>query len=105
MLDENSAGTASRFARTNRMCRRESHRRITAVSASAAIKTAVNHCIETKTVVRQCHSTQRSTETRHGAGPEQPPLAGDASDRTRTGPGPHDGERHRGHRYIVEHRL
>src|SRR6267143_333607 len=40
------------------MCRRESHRRITAVSASAAIKTAVNQCIETKAVVRQCHSTQ-----------------------------------------------
>src|SRR5260221_12036114 len=28
------------------MCRRESHRRITAVSASMAIKTAVNQCIE-----------------------------------------------------------
>src|SRR5258705_12552613 len=28
------------------MCRRESHRRITVVSASAAIKTAVNQCIE-----------------------------------------------------------
>src|SRR5882672_3595485 len=45
------------------MCRRESHRRITAVSASAAIKTAVNQCIETKTVVRQCHSTQGPTES------------------------------------------
>src|SRR6266849_5303749 len=46
MLAENSAGSALRFARTYRMCRRESHRRTTVVSASAARKTAVNQCIE-----------------------------------------------------------
>src|SRR5712671_5755930 len=46
MLAENSAGTASRFARTCRMCRRESHRRTTVLSARAAIKTLVNQCIE-----------------------------------------------------------
>src|SRR5258706_13406029 len=46
MLGENSAGTASRFARTYRTCRRESHRRTTVLSASAAKKTAVNQCIE-----------------------------------------------------------
>src|SRR5216683_3620320 len=46
MLGENSAGSALRFARTYRMCRRESHRRTTVVSASAARKTAVNQCIE-----------------------------------------------------------
>src|SRR5712664_834816 len=102
MLAENSAGSALRFARTYRMCRRESHRRITAVSASAAIKTAVNQCIETKTVVRQCHSTQGLTEKRHGAGPEQPPLAGHGNDRTRSGQGTNHRDRDRRNRSAAE---
>src|SRR5258708_17813915 len=46
MLAENAAGSALRFARTYRMCRRESHRRTTVESASAARKTAVNPCLE-----------------------------------------------------------
>src|SRR5712691_8016125 len=45
MLAENSAGTAWRFATTYRICRRESHRRTTVVSASTARKTVVNQCI------------------------------------------------------------
>src|SRR5882672_1357760 len=48
MRPSNSAGTALRFAETCRMWRRESHRRTTVVSASAARKTAVNPCIERK---------------------------------------------------------
>src|SRR5712691_8633388 len=48
MLAENSAGTAWRFATTYRICRRESHRRTTVVSASTARKTVVNQCIVRK---------------------------------------------------------